>query len=493
MTTMELNDALGTTNNMSSPSASSDFSMFPPALITISSVLIDASSRSERYNERIWTIVVLWLTASLQQSNINTLVLFWSALHLCFFCSILSCSYQAYVIRYDWAALTRMDFSRSLAPAMIGPLLYSAINSTQPVDQAKVIWNCAILFCVSFVGLCCWRWSSQRTQQLRNECIGMPIVVNNTRSFSPLNENTWYEWSTLQVLQWISALDTSWKHRVCGILAPEFIDGSVLDALSLADLRYMRLPHGDAIRLLDEIDILVKKNPRRTTRGNYGLDEPSSFDIASVTSGWNMGDDARFLMKPPILKEECTVPPSPFSTKPTNGGHTTMDEEMIQKARKLMKEKYGLEIPELNTTMNNSQPIPAAPPSVDTSHLTFLPPEFLESMPPHIYEIASQKPDLVRKIIESRLQNAGPTDTEKTPPENMTASIQHSQLRKSTASVGTYFGAEMDGTYYLPATVEAPTVEGGWDESNLIHDEEMVDTEMTGLLRNRGSKYASTP
>jgi hypothetical protein len=476
---------------------SSGLSMITPGLISMSSVLIDASSRPERYEERIRTVVILWLTASLQQSSRNR-DLVWSLVHLSFFCSILSCAYQAYIIRYRWSALNRTDFSLLLAPASVIPLVYSFTKTPSSVDESDFLLQCAIIFLVSFVGLCVWTWNSKRSQAIRDQLIGMPVVASPVHNFHtrPLNENKWHEWTTSEVLHWISTLDHGWRERVCGRLAPELIDGSVLDSLSLADLRFMRLTYGDARRLLDEIETLISKNPSRSRRGNF-VSEQRTVDKTLDTAGWNMGDDSRFLMTPPVIEEDMLPPPLP----PVSSVHPEMDDRMIQQAKTLMMEKYGMELPAFKMPEEiNPPPIEPAP-----SHLSHLdlPPGFLEAMPPHIYQIASQKPDLIRKLIESRKrkddssdqelkptaqwtprQNDVPMDNEgRAPPAQLTP-LQKIQLKNAA------YSERLAGAQKAEDSQGAAAGEG-LREPNVLHDEDMVDSEKTGLLRNRGSKYAS--
>ena len=479
---------------------SSGLSMSTPGLISLSSVLIDASSRPERYEERIRTVVILWLTASLQlqQSSRNS-DLVWSIVHVSFFCTVLSCAYQAYMIRYRWSALNRTDFSRLLAPASVIPLVYSFTKTPSTVNERDSVLQCTIIFLVSFVGLCVWTWNSKRSQGIRDQLIGMPVVDGGSLDHfhtRPLNVHAWYDWSTSEVLHWISSLDRGWRERVCGRLAPELIDGSVLDALTLADLRFMRLTYGDARRLLDEIETLIRKNPSRSRRGNHES-EQRTVDKTLDTAGWNMGDDSRFLMTPPVSYEDMLPPSHPQ----VSSVHSEMDDRMIQQAKTLMMEKYGMELPAFKTVEEFNGP-PVEPAASPLSHLD-LPPGFLEAMPPHIYQIAAQKPDLVRKLIESRprvkdssnpdrepsapwapRQNDIRTDNEGMPPPTLLTPPQKTQLKNAACSER------------LAESQKAECSKGvgageGLLEPNVIHEEDIVDNETTGLLRNRGSKYAS--
>ena len=459
--------------------------MVPPVLIAVSSILIDASSRPELYQERIWSVLILLLAASFQKSS-DVTVLLWSTITFSFFCTISSCAYQAYALRYKWFALDKPDFSRMLAPASIVPLAFCCFKTSYTrTEDVELIWRSCILFLVSFVGLCAFRWHSKRSQDVQQELIGMPTIAskcNFTVLQRPLHEHKWHEWSPSEVLRWISSLDQTWKYRVCGMLAPELIDGSVLDALTLIDLRSMRLTYGDARRLLDEIDALVDKYPLRTPRRSYTA-EQQTLDV----EGWNMGDDSRFLMQPPMMEEDVISPAMSFSPDPTHDTHPEMSKRMVQKAKKIMMEKYGLELPEINTSADvyDPQPMHAEPEiaTVDISHLTALPPGFLEAMPPHIYQIASQKPELIQKLIESHQRKANP-------PEN----VQSTQLRTRIQEKQLKTSGELDDNQTEKSVTEGKgDTATGVFATNMseqdLNDDELFDNEKTGLLRKRGSKF----
>ena len=461
--------------------------MAPPVLIAISSILIDASSRPERYQERIWSALILLLAASLQKSSKIT-VLLWSIITFSFFCTISSCAYQAYALRYKWFVLDKPDLSRMLAPASMVPLAYCCIKTSYTgTEEVELILRCSILYLVSFMGLCAFKWHSKRSQNIRQELIGMPIIASASTFGGqlPLHEHKWHEWSTSEVLRWISSLDQTWKYRVCGMLAPELIDGSVLDALTMADLRSMRLTYGDARRLLDEIDVLVDKYPLRTPRQSH-TSEQQTLDV----EGWNMGDDSRFLMQPPMMEEDLISPRISFSPDTLHGTHTEMSKRMVQKAKKIMMEKYGMELPDIKMPAEVYDPQPmhtehsTAP--VDVSHLTSLPPGFLEAMPPHIYKIASQKPELIQKLIESHQRKAASVENEQS--AQLKTRIQNEQLENSADTVGkqtekTVPESKGDASIEIFATHMS---------EQELHDDELFDNEKTSLLRKRVSKFSFT-
>jgi hypothetical protein len=432
----------------------------PAVLMTTSSVLIDATFRRELYRDRIWMQIILWLAVSMSLQETS----FGLWIHGIFFCSILSCIYMVLVLR--WSFLWSVpDYTRLLAPSLLITLYYDAYLQSE--HSSNISW---VIFLLIFVSLASWQWYSNQRQQRRQSLVGMPVVTSTVNlSTMNLDECHWNQWTRSQVLQWISNLDDDWRSTVCSLLAPEGITGSVLKGMTTDDLRSMGVSYGDARRLVNHIHQLISTYPdRNQSSGGHQED---------ILQGW-LGDE---------LPQVSTYPDQPVKSfmHETEG----FNEETIQKAKDLMKERFGFELPEIRVT-NPEEALESniggstrgsqersddgedlGPPIGDTARTTreelsdvaqtASPLDLLSALPEHIREIAIRKPELVKALWTThQLQSK---DRPAPDPERARRLIQEAM---PTMSVDT--------------------------ETTIPNDYE-DDEETTSLLRKRASnpKYAS--
>ena len=257
-------------------------------------------------------------------------------------------------------------------------------------------------FLFIFASLASWLWYSNHRRRQRQSLVGMPVVTSTANlSSANLDECHWNQWTRSQVLQWIANLDDEWRFRVCSLLAPEAITGSILKGMTTDDLRSMGLSYGDARRLVNHINDLISRYPDRN--------QSCSEQHVDVLQNW-LGDDS------PDVSSYHHRPPMSFM-------HETeaLDDDVIKKANDLMKEKYGFELPEIRRTLpKTEQPEfglsgarevmgedenvlssvgESAMTVEEESSTSSAPlPGLLASLPEHIREIAERKPELLQAL-----------------------------------------------------------------------------------------------
>jgi hypothetical protein len=174
----------------------------PAVLMAISSVLVDATFRRELYRDRIWTQLILWLAASLQQTSTGSEL--W--IHGVFACSILSATYIVLALR--WALYWSLpDYTRLLAPSMLVALLHDILTNSSARGRSS--W---IVFLLAFMSLAGWKWYSNQRHQRRRGLVGMPLVESQVDlAEASLDESHWSKWTRSQVLKWIASLNEDWR------------------------------------------------------------------------------------------------------------------------------------------------------------------------------------------------------------------------------------------------------------------------------------------
>lgn len=367
----------------------------PDTLIATCSVLIDLTFRRELYRDRIWTQIILWLTLSLQEKSSSQALL----LHGIFALSIISCTYAVLLLRWSYF-LGASDYTRLFAPSLLITLFWDSFRQSENFVGSLHCW---IIFLLTFSGLAAWMWYSNQRFQQRQSLVGMPVVTSTVNLASVnLDEFHWNQWTRSQVLHWISSLNDEWRYSVCRELAPEGITGSVLKGMTTDDLRSMGLSYGDARRLVDQIHLLTSKYPDRNLCSDSGEKQRDLFQ------DW-LGDD---------VTETTTYthqPPKSFMND-----EEVLNEESVTRAKAVMKERFGFELPDLRSTTSIETEIGAAGPSQvsmevedakpsieetdvvaekELSHLLTPPPlEILSALPDHIREIAIRKPELLTAL-----------------------------------------------------------------------------------------------
>ena len=369
---------------------------------------------------------------------------------------------------------------------MIVPLLYSFIWLASPADMGLAGIHCSGLFSLTFLALCGWRWTVLRKRRFRQEHVGMPTVeslpiFHSTRS---LDESLWSEWSPAELLTWIHGLEGDWTN-VCSQLAPERIPGSVLESLTLGELRSMGLPYGPARLLLNKIKDVTYRYPLRQTDRYHDL----ARDELEMDHWY---------------KEDTSMERSPRQTvAPAEGFHPTMDtcglfgqpdDEAVQRAKDLFREQFGLELPEIRvasalkneqspTETHESVPEVMCKVAEPVAHVGDggIPPGLLESMPPHIRQVAEEQPDLLQMLWKQRQKG-------KVAPSFGLSRI-HELRMQDPAYAARFVGAQAAAEI---AGIPVKSKEGNSGDDDEIADQNS-DGERTGLLRKRSvrAEYAA--
>jgi len=496
---------------------SHQLTLLPSVLIAVASVLVDATFRSDVYRDRIWAQIALWLAASLQGVSNDTNVSITNVLiHATFFLSLTSAGYQAFMVQCRWTTSDsiRADYTRFLAPSILLPLIYSWIMFIPPFDMHSAWMQCLALFVVALMSLCGWRWTTLRKRRVRQDLVGMPTVESlpvfstSTRS---LEGRVWMDWTPSEVLTWINSLEGDEWASVCSQLAPERIPGSVLDALTVTELRSMGMPYGPAQCLVDKIhDLTTEYPPSPRARGSryrdpqqdeLEIDEWLRDDRASAKRPQAWAHDAYEEGLPP---QTASAPDVPYSSTMFPG---ELNEEAIQKAKDVFREQFGLELPEIklrnpvaeqlpsdeagryseDIPATLSQPTTAAGGAVPPENQVGVdfPPDLLDTMPPHVREVAKQRPDLVQMLWKQRQQGKSASP--------LGLSRIH-QLRMQDPAyaerfVGAQAAAEMTG---IPLAGDDGHAGSNANEDDM--PDPNSDGERTGLLRKRAArptKYAA--
>jgi hypothetical protein len=371
----------------------------PAVLMAISSVLVDAAFRRELFRDRIWTQLILWLAASLQQTSTSSEL--W--IHGVFACSVLSATYVVLALR--WALFWSLpDYTRLLAPSVLVVLLHDILKISSAEGRSS--W---VVFLLAFASLAGWKWYSNQRHQRRRGLIGMPVVVSQVNlAEASLDESHWIKWTRSQALKWIASLDDDWRASVCSLLAPEGITGSVLRDMTTGDLRSMGVSYGDSRRLVDHIQLLVSKYPDR----NYRHQVDSGLDMVDE---W-LGDDSR--------QKRSIYTSDPHNAQPATSYMAEMegfDQDALETAKKMMREKFGFELPELRIPdgaggeqqsdaglsasearwKEANRPLEDPSTSEELPVVPGLPSHLLAGMPEHIREIAMRKPELITELLNT--------------------------------------------------------------------------------------------
>jgi hypothetical protein len=395
---------------------------------------------------------------------------------------------------------------------MILPLLYSFIWLVPPTDMPLAWMQSSGLFFVSFLALCGWRWTALRKRRVSQEHVGMPTVESLpifyiTRS---LEESEWREWTPSEVLTWIHGLEGDWS-TVCSLLAPERIPGSVLESLTVGELRSMGLPYGPAQSLVHKVKNLTLQNPqrqtslyrdaehdelemdpwyeddRRTQRSQPHLSVPAE----QLRPDWCQDDGSTDRFQPYTAASVAGLHP----TTDTSGMFGELDNEAVKRAKDLFREQYGLELPEIrvrSASSNEQSPNRNAFPSSHESQGSVpmgnvarpkvqveddgAPLGLLESMPPHVREVAEERPDLLRMLWKQRQKGEIPQSFGL----SKIHGLRMQDPEYASHFVGAQAAAEIAGT---PLT----SIAGHSDDDDELLDQSS-DGERTGLLRKRAAR-----
>lgn len=341
--------------------------------------------------------------------------------------------------------------------------------------------QCSGLFSLTFLALCGWRWAVLRKRGFRQEHDGMPTVeslpiFHSTRS---LDESLWSEWSPAELLTWIHGLEGDWS-SICSQLASERIPGSVLESLTVGDLRSMGVPYGPARLLLNKIKDVTDRYPSRQT-DRYRNPEHDELEM----DHWHKENTCTERVPP-----QTVVPAKGFQpVMDTCGPFAQPDDEAVQRAKDLFREQFGLELPEIRapSALKNEQlpdetreSMPEVMGKVtgpvcqvrDDS----IPQGLLESMPPHIREVAEERPDLLQMLWKQRQKG-------KIAPSFGISKIHELRMQDpeyAARFVGAQAAAEIEGIHVKSS------VGNSGDNDEILGQNS--DGERTGLLRKRSTR-----
>jgi len=400
-----------------------------------------------------------------------------------------SCSSRWIASWLDWAVA-----SASVAVWMAAGVeavllsLYSNHQQQQLQQQQRTTTtNVSIVTgCVAWILLLANRqrrwWRSQQRMQQRHAYAQACSNSNSSNSLSYAtavaasasaaaclavpDERVWYTWDEAQVRQWLLARDSSSSDRAepnhryyssaavfatgnananasmdvnavwWTCLAAQGLCGAHLDQLahvSVADLKqHVSMPYGPAAALLTSLRTLTQRHPRPATEFNGTA-------AGTANSSWLEQHDMEYNTRYARQRERERFHYAAAAVDASSPTDAPVTEQALpsnnvaaqqERAQSLMRDRYGLELPELRqpgTTASNEQPttssssswsvnatespplppvVATAPPNQDLQHLTGLPPEFLANMPPHLKDIIRQKPDLAQQVMESSQRKA---------------------------------------------------------------------------------------
>lgn len=335
----------------------------------------------------------------------------------------------------------------------------SSKGSSSSSSCSCSIWVALLVGTLLVIYQCSRRWRMHSPWTLRDP----PAYQLDQYGWSsspplpPFNEYQWFDWTPHQVLLWMQSI---WKQECCrrpqdpdmtatnlnnddfykdvnennaaelfpwNRLAREHIRGSQLDRLTRSELRSMGLPYGIAQAMMDQIDDLTCKYPHPHRRSN---DYP-----ANGTTSWLAQHDEQYNNRRYTSSaEQSQRETSSARRRPTREALDTdetkladheldvemMDENMQRQAQKVMRERFGLELPpirqrrdrpppmpeqllpENETKPSEILPLPLPPSRRDDDTWIALPPALLENAPPYIAEIVHTRPDLIQTVLRAR-------------------------------------------------------------------------------------------
>ena len=502
--------------------ATIELSQLTLTLIATASILLDRCLRYDLIQDRFRCQIWMWLAVALslyQPSTTTTpnndqeeqiTLVFYSWIHLVVFSNIISIAVVATSDQiHKLQHYNSITTSFSLMP--LGAWL--AMISTFFPTKDKITFSMQV-FCVSIAILWMIQWNSKRQRRLDQEAWQRQIPQHTTTTTQgrdiSIDERVWYAWDVAQTLKWISdalsgtsaatsfaTIDLEERDFVLKILAPQRISGDVLDSLTVNTLvHHLKVPYGPAFRLAQAISqrlVRVYPKPRSSSlTGASSVNEDTDFSLnpdatakiesAQQNADWltlhdqeynnpnrqhqwqfsnfqgsNNGTDStsQTAWKQNPLQQAASAPAEVPSLPP----------EQQERVEKIMKERYGLELPQFNTVDKNakpaqderidnaiedhalpgtgpltqppslqntttiqsdssvpfrlSRPIPqsttgiakyiqepqeANPPASSVPSLDGISPALLQNMPPQIREIAQRRPDLVRGMIRDLQQ-----------------------------------------------------------------------------------------
>jgi len=477
-------------------------------LIATASIFMDRILRQDQVSERLQNQIWLWLALTLSLSGpfrgqddagVEE-ILFQSWLHGVFFANILAIFLQTHRARRNVGgsnprifpvASPRRGHVVDLLPfatwiAMLSAAVPLLWDSSYLNSRDAIIWTLQV-FVLSLAVLRGMQWHVQRTARTAREVQAIPstgLAVGQTSdiygespgSLHSMDESQWYTWNVSQTWNWISKVlekteDDEDVAFVLQLLALQRIRGDVLDTLNNHQLvETLHVPYGPATHLSQAIERLTRQYPRpRSAMNDTGLSFGDGAPLTDRAPDWLTLHDQEY---------NNWVHPRSYVKKVFDGntdtGNQSSDQQSFQqevpafdpdqeeRLAKLMKERYGLELPTIRTSTkqphgsghaaprpevgaSNMPPLSApknsSAPSVDPADKTEswpllsdvsqhvgqplqpqdpgnntpytdrsdsqaapIPPVLLAQMPPNVREIAQRRPDLVQQLLAQRQQ-----------------------------------------------------------------------------------------
>eukprot|EP00978_Attheya_sp_CCMP212_P047996 scaffold458340_cov59-Attheya_sp.AAC.1 len=242
-----------------------------------------------------------------------------------------------------------------------------------------------------------------------------------------VREEEWYRWTSSQVISWLLEQQQQQQQQqqhhddwppgtaeeMIAPLAGEGVDGSILPSLTVEHVRSFGISFGNAVRLVSQIDRLVQTYPNDNNNTNTIRHDTSrqsrqtsyaGGDDILERDGWWSKPNVSTKQQPqqqqqPSSNDTRIITDMDLEEQPHDSNVPHGPDENEERARQIMKDKFGFNLPEMRSTPSSfSQP----PLSND-----MMSPEQLLTMetgplPPDMQEIASRRPDLVKRLMELR-------------------------------------------------------------------------------------------
>lgn len=384
-------------------------------LIATASILLDRTLRYDLIEERLKFQLALWLALSLsmlQPSSVNKsigfgtteatddafkLVLFQTWLHLVVFSNIIYVCVQSWQTTSTWF-VNRTHHSTtkiSLLPPCAWIAMISSIPERTTDSHRSVLWTGQV-FLVSLILSWIWQWHTERRKEITRQAEGIPNnasvhepmgclrrVYAQRRSSLILDESKWYEWNLSQTRQWVahvlslSGTNEDYCRATLQRLAPHHISGDILDSLTVECLvQVLQIPYNPAYRLTSAVQRLTQMYPKPRDEYYTSSTSPTTFSNPTWLQEEFTHEDWLTLHD-----REYNQPASHHYPKPTppilspgqQMAMPTIDPQQEERLAQIMKDRFGLELPRIQTPMHHNQtqqPTPlqqSIPPAMELS------------------------------------------------------------------------------------------------------------------------------
>lgn len=228
------------------------------------------------------------------------------------------------------------------------------------------------------------------------------------------SERIWYSWSNRQLIKWIISCNILSRSSIREILT-NGVYGAIIHRLSIDDLKNLNLSLGEANKLYDRIQRLVREND-----GGFSRREEIRSKIYEHQTSKSTPQNNRTAM----VESLYSVLPSPQNPHKLQLQENDL-QDMQAKAENLMKTKYGLTLPSVdsakpsvsaetnNYSVHNddyrlsdsavvesgvfSSNHESLPPILEASDVKLY--QILSNMPPEIRSIAERHPEMMSQIM----------------------------------------------------------------------------------------------